>query len=270
MTDHRQDRPEYLAKKALLARTLTIFGRKPVLEALEDSSLNCSKLHLADSNAHAPILDQLQKLAQKRGIPVVFHDKRALSRISKNTQQDQGVALDIECPGFGTLDDLLALAANRHQPRALLAVDGVTNPQNLGMIIRSATAGYVEGILLGSEGTADLGPLVVKASAGTLFKARLSRVPRLADALQRLREAGASIYTLSSHADASLLTHSPQLGLSIYVLGNESEGVSPAVERLATGRLSIPMKNGVESLNVAVTAGIIAFLPSLACASSQR
>lgn len=264
MNQSRQDRPEYLAKKAKLARTLTIYGRKPVLEALEDDSLNCSRLHLADSNAPAGILDQLQKLAKRRGVPVAFHDKRALSRISKNAQQDQGVALDIECSGFGTLDDLLVMAADHSRPRALLAVDGVTNPQNLGMIIRSATAGFVEGVLLGSEGTADLGPLVIKASAGTLFKASLYRVARMAEAIEALREAGARAYTLSSHATQSLLEHTPAAGLNIYVLGNESEGVSPAVEDLAHGRLSIPMRNGVESLNVAVTAGIISFLPQWA------
>lgn len=263
MTEPRQDSPAYLARKAFLKKLLTVYGRKPVLEALQDASLPVHRVHLADSNSPAPILNDIQRLARQRGVEVLFHGKRELSRISKNAQQDQGVAADILCPNFHSAAELPEALDAGTAPRSLLVVDGVTNPQNLGMIIRAATAGHVGGLLLGETGTAALGPLVIKASAGTLFRAHLWRSEQLAMVLAELRDKGAEICVLSSHAKDSLFDHRPRAPLTLYVLGNETEGVSQAVECLANTALRIPMANGVESLNVAVTAGLIAFLPAL-------
>lgn len=263
MKANRPDSPEYLARKARFAQMLTIYGRNPVAEALEDPALAPSRLHLADSNAPSRALDEMLQTARRRGVEVVYHERKALSRISRNAKQDQGVALDILCPGFASADALSALAADTSHCHGVIAVDGVTNPLNLGMIIRSCAAGHVAGLLLPEQGTAELGPLVIKASAGTVFKGSLYRCRALPEVLRQLRKEGASICTLSSHAPTSLYDHRPRPGLNVYVLGNESSGVSAEVEQLANDRLAIPMRNGVESLNVAVTAGILAFMPQL-------
>ena len=116
---------------------LTLFGRKPALEALLDPSLTIHCLHLADSNRPAGIIAQITAEAERRGAEIRYHDRLALSRISKNGRQDQGVALDVVCPQFMSLSTFL----NRSSaPQRVLALDGVTNPQNVGMIIRSAVA----------------------------------------------------------------------------------------------------------------------------------
>ena len=140
----------------------------------------------------------------------------------------------------------------------LLALDRITNPQNLGMIIRSIAASGIDGLLLPKNGCASLGPLVIKASAGTLFKAPVYYCQELSAALAQLQQQGCSIATLSSHAKESLLDWQPA-GPTVYVLGNETEGVSKAISKLSDTGLAIPMHNGVESLNVAVTAALIAF-----------
>jgi 23S rRNA (guanosine2251-2'-O)-methyltransferase len=254
-----QDSDQYRDKKAFFDSLLTIFGRKPVLEALQDSQLDFYKIHLADSNKPGGIINEITELAKRRQIEVVYHDRKALSRISRNSKQDQGVAADIQLNNYQTVEQFLAKRKEQaDKPYRLIALDSITNPQNLGMIIRSACAGYIDGLIVPQKGCAAISPLVIKASAGTLFKAPLIFCNTLQEALKKLSSQHTEICTLSSHAKQSLFDYQPQ-GNSIFILGNETEGVSQAVLNQSDQQLKIPMNNGVESLNVAITAAIIAF-----------
>ncbi len=239
---------------------LTVYGRKSVLETLKDTSLACYALHLAESNREAGIVAEIRQRAQHINIPIKLHSREALARISKNGKQDQGVALDVLCPSFQQLPDYLSVPMQN--PQRLLALDGINNPQNLGMIIRSATAGQIDGIILPQKGTAALGPLVIKASVGTLYKAPLLLHPTLPEALKLCQGKGAQVCLLEAGAALSLFSHRAG-AFCIYVLGNETDGVSAQVAALSDAHLSIPMRNGVESLNVAVTASLIAYGPHL-------
>ncbi len=247
----------YAAKKAFFNRVLTVYGRKPALEALRDPALQCHRLHLAQSNRQGGIVGELLAEAERRQLPVSYHSREALARISRNGKQDQGVALDILCPEFRGLEDYLAQCATLPRQR-VLALDGITNPQNLGMILRSATAGNIDAVIWGRKGNAPLGPLVVKASAGTLYRAPLVVCEDLAEALVQCAAAGFEILSLQADASDSLFDYRPS-GHAIYVLGNETDGVSAAVANCAQRSLSIPMQREVESLNVAVTAALIAY-----------
>ena len=247
---------DYAARKAFFQRVLTVYGRKPVLEALQTEGLTCHALHLADSNREEGVLREILRLAARREIPLHYHSRTELARISRNGRQDQGVAADILCPRFANLGDYLAALPPR--PQRLLALDGISNPQNLGMLIRSAAAGSIDGILLPNRGCAGLGPLVIKASAGTVYRAPLLRCESVIEALRECRTAGFELCTLRADARESLFAYRPS-GHVVFVLGNETEGVSREVGKLADRGLSIPMHNGVESLNVAVTASLIAF-----------
>ncbi|MEX1032944.1 MAG: RNA methyltransferase [Cellvibrionaceae bacterium] len=235
---------------------LTIYGRKPVQEALREPEIAFYRIHLAHSNKSNPIIEDILRLCERRGVEVHYHDRLALSHISKNRKQDQGVAADIIGKRFDEFSDFL----NKPEPKgfSLIAVDRITNPQNLGMIIRSVCAGYVDGLLIPRRGCAKLDSLVIKASAGTLFRARLLFCDDLSRALTLARERGVTVYGLSTSRSEAI----DQVALKtpgIFVLGNETEGLSDAVDSLCDQRLHIPMRNGVESLNVAVTAGILAF-----------
>ena len=251
----KPDSSEYLAKKAFFDKVLTIYGRNAVMEALEDEAVSIHKLHLSKSNKDADVLEQMKSLVQKRGIEVKYHDKQSLSRISKNAKQDQGVALDIVLEHFGDEENF----KKSHQSYRIIALDGVTNPQNLGMIIRSCAAGNVDAILLPTKGAAQISPLVIKASVGTLFKMPIIKTSNLKKTLESFKKEGASVYTLSSHAK-KLYKDEHYSSKTIFVLGNESEGVSRDIEALCNESIAIPMQRGVESLNVAVTASLLAFL----------
>lgn len=239
---------------------LSVYGRKPVLEALADNTLQCQTLHLADSNKESGIVADILSLAATRGVSVKRHSRVELARISKNGKQDQGVALDVLCPGFMQLQDFLDTLSSRNSKQKLrfLALDGISNPQNLGMIIRSAAAGNIDGIIWSRKGNAALGPLVIKASAGTLYRAPILLCQTLPEALRACAERGMEIFTLQADAAQTLFEQTVS-GHCIYVLGNETSGVSQESTRLASKALSIPMNNGVESLNVAITASLIAY-----------
>jgi len=245
----------YIEKKKNFDRLITVYGRNVVLEILEEKDVNITRVHLADSNKKDGVVAKIESLCEKKNIEVLYHSKQALSRISKNAKQDQGVAADIEANSYLSIKEFLKAPSSTYR---YIALDSIHNPQNLGMIIRSVAAGFVDGIILPKKGSAKISPLVIKASAGTLFKTQILYCDDLEDGLNEFKNNGADIYALSSHANASLF----DLGLgekTIFVLGNESEGVSKAVEKLSNKTLSIPMKNGVESLNVAVTAALLAY-----------
>jgi len=251
-----KDSKAYLEKKAFFDSIITLYGRNVVLEILSDDMVEVHKLHLAKSNREEGVILQIKELAEKRGIEVKMHTKEQLSRISKNAKQDQGVAIDIIAPNYKKSDDIEAALGDSFR---LLALDGVQNPQNLGMIVRSAAAGKIDGIILPTNSSAKISPLVIKASAGTLFKIPIFHCKTLEAPLVKLAE-NSEIYALSSHAKEDI--YSLKMGKRVvFVLGNESEGVSKPVERLCNKSLSIPMQRGVESLNVAVTAALLSFLP---------
>jgi 23S rRNA (guanosine2251-2'-O)-methyltransferase len=252
------DSAAYREKKTFFDQVLTVYGRKPVLEAVRDPQLKCHALHLAESNRDNDILREIVQLARDRDIAVRYHSREALARISRNRKQDQGIALDILCPAFRGLGVYLDTLAGVDRPQRLLALDGINNPQNLGMVIRSATAAGMEGVIWTRRGNAGLGPLVIKASAGTLYRAPLLIADSLPEALRDCKNRGMEVCILAADAREDLFHHRPP-SHCVYVLGNETEGVSGPVKKLADTRLGIPMSNGVESLNVAVTASLIAY-----------
>ncbi|MBN2816590.1 MAG: 23S rRNA (guanosine(2251)-2'-O)-methyltransferase RlmB [Campylobacterales bacterium] len=246
------DSKEYKDKKAFFEKVITLYGRNVVLEALQDNSIEIHKVHMANSNKNEGVIQTIISLAEKRGLTIVYHDKAALSRISKNAKQDQGVALDIIAQSYKNAEEILKFNSYK-----LIALDGIQNPQNLGMIIRSCAAGNVDGIILPKKNSAKISPLVIKASAGTLFKLPIYYCDTLEDILPKLE--GSKLYALSSHAKESIYTLEASKK-RVFILGNESEGISQSVSKLCNASISIPMQREVESLNVAVTASLIAFM----------
>lgn len=238
------------------SKIVTIYGRNPVIEALQDESLKLFRLHLATSNKPSPQIDKILKLAKKRGVEVRYHDKLSLSRISKNSKQDQGVALDIESINFISLEEFIKSL----KEYKIIALDGLTNPQNIGMIIRSSAAGDIDAILMPWKKKSSISPLIIKASAGTLFKIPIIKTTSLVESLITLKKDKATIYGLDSNGKKSLLDieNTPK---SVYLLGSESQGLSKQTQDICDEFLFIPMNRGVESLNVAVTASLIALCP---------
>jgi 23S rRNA (guanosine2251-2'-O)-methyltransferase len=234
-------------------RFVTVFGRKPVLEALSDRRLEVDKVIVAD-NARGPALREIMDAASARGVPVSHASAHRVKVLAGNGKQDQGVLADVVAPRMR----LLSAALGSAPPLTVLVLDGITTPANVGMILRTATAAGLGGIVVPRRGVAGIDPLVIKASAGVAFHAPVLRCATAGEAASLLRSAGYPLYALDAGARTSLFTASLP-ARAAFVLGSETSGVSADVRGLVTQWVSIPMAGGVESLNVSSAAAVLSF-----------
>lgn len=250
------DRDGVLGGTPSTDRIITLYGRMPVVEALLDPRATVIRLVVA-RNAQGDGVDRIRDLAKARGIAVERADPRRVTQLSGNGRHDQGVVARIESPGLVDLEDWL-----RARPAGsgyhLFLLDGLTNPSNVGMIIRSAVAAGLDGIVLPRAGSPDVGPLVVKASAGIALFAPVLRAPTAAQAARLLGDGGASLIGLRA-GGATTIWDTPLAARTVFVLGNETLGVSAAVAETVTSWASVPLCGGVESLNVATASTVVAF-----------
>lgn len=245
---------QYRTRKDSFNDVLTLYGRKPVMEALQNTDVRVFRLHIARETASSPAIREIVSLAEERDVEVKRHTRQYLSRISGNSRQDQGVAIDTLPPGYKQLDALPTDSENLE----LMALDGITNPQNLGMIIRSVTASPLAGLILPRAGCARLDGLVIKATAGTLFQSNIYHCENLLAGLNYLEDSGIEIIGLSSRAPWNIMEIGGP-GRRIVIVGNETRGLSPEVESRCHRLAHIPLGNQVESLNVAAAAAVVAF-----------
>jgi 23S rRNA (guanosine2251-2'-O)-methyltransferase len=234
-------------------RFVTVYGRKPVLEVLADDDLQVDKVILADT-ARGPAASEIIRAARDRGVAVQRASAQRVKVLAGNGKQDQGVLADVIAPRMRLLSDAL----RERPPRTVLVLDGITTPANVGMILRTATAAGIGGIVVPRRGVAGIDPLVIKASAGVAFRAPVLRVPTAQDAATALHQAGYRLFGLAGNARKSVFTATVP-GRAAFVLGGETAGVGEEVGKLIDEWLAIPMAGDVESLNVASAAAVVCF-----------
>jgi 23S rRNA (guanosine2251-2'-O)-methyltransferase len=168
------------------------------------------------------------------------------------------VVADVLAPRLRTLDELLEQPGPEALPGRVLVLDGVSNPSNVGMILRTAAATGFGAVALPRVGSPDLGPLVVKASAGTAFSSPVLRCHTAEEALERLVAAGYTAFGLAAEASepifrAELPEH------AAFAVGGETGGVSLAARVWVSRWVAIPMADRVESLNVASAVAMLGY-----------
>jgi 23S rRNA (guanosine2251-2'-O)-methyltransferase len=236
---------------------ITVYGRKPVLEVLINPALTIDKVVVA-VQARGDTVAEILDAAARRRVPVQRASAHRVKVLAGNGRHDQGVLADVVAPRMRSLDS--ALKALGNSSAAVLVLDAITNPANVGMILRTATAAGFDGVVLPRRGVPAIDPLVIKASAGVAFHAPVLRTATAEQGSATLRAAGFAVFGLSASAGgARSLFGDPPPPRVAYVLGNESAGVSPGVAAQLTGWVSIPMAGDVESLNVASAAAVVCF-----------
>lgn len=235
---------------------ITVYGRKPVLEVLINPALTIDKVVVA-THAHGDTVAEILDAAARRRVPVQRASAHRVKVLAGNGRHDQGVLADVVAPRMRSLDSALKALGN---PAAVLVLDAITNPANVGMILRTATAAGFDGVVLPRRGVPAIDPLVIKASAGVAFHAPVLRTATAEQGCATLRAAGFAVLGLRASASgARSLFGAPPPPRVAYVLGNESAGVSPGVAAQLTGWVGIPMAGDVESLNVASAAAVVCF-----------
>jgi 23S rRNA (guanosine2251-2'-O)-methyltransferase len=236
---------------------ITVYGRKPVLEALHDPQLQVAKVIVAH-NAQGESLDAVVGAARERGVKVYHAPPHRVKSLAGNGRHDQGVVADVVAPRLRTLDEFLARPGPEALPGRVLVLDGVSNPANVGLILRTAAATGLGAVALPRVGSPDLGPLVVKASAGTAFSSPVLRCHTAAEALEQLAGAGYTTFGLAADAPEPIF----RLDLpehAAFAVGGETGGVSPAARPWVSRWVSIPMAERVESLNVASAVAMLGY-----------
>ena len=202
-------------------RFVTVYGRNPLLEALANGDLVLDKLLVAE-NASGPHVGEILAAARRRSVPVQRVSAERVKKIAGNGKQDQGVCADVVAPRMRALDQALAGGLTG----AVLVLDGVATPANVGMILRTATAAGFAGIVVPRRGVASIDPLVVKASAGVAFAAPILKAWTALEAVTALRGAGFRIAGLDATSAQSLYAaRLPRV--TAYVLGGGGAGLGP-------------------------------------------
>jgi len=199
-------------------------------------------------------------LSEARAAGVVIHREpmEGLDRRSQG-QRHQGVLGEGSAFAYAEFDVLVSTLQAKGEATLLLALDGVTDPHNLGAILRSAAAVAADGVLLPERRSAQVNETVIRASAGTAGRVPVCRVVNLGRALDDLKEAGAWIYGLAAGEGSRDYLNEPFDRATVLVLGAEGEGLHQKIRERCDGLLHIPMPGGIESLNVSAAAAVTLF-----------
>lgn len=192
--------------------------------------------------------------AIERGIPVVETEKAKLDAIS-GFAPHQGVIAFAAEKDYCTVEDILAIARERGEAPLIVLCDGVTDPYNLGAIIRSAECCGAHGLIIPKRRAVGLTPLVTKASAGALEHLAIAKVANIASTIESLKKQGVWVY--AAEADGTDLYQADLKGPCAIVMGSEGDGVSQLVRKTCDGVISIPLYGKVNSFNVSAAAAVI-------------
>ncbi len=230
-------------------------GRHPVLEALR-AGRDLHEILIARETKPAKIVDDIVKLAKRRGVAVRQLPRKVIDERAR-TRAPQGVIALASAFRYASIDEIVERA--RDEVPLLVALDGVTDPQNVGAIARSAHAAGAHGLILRQRRSAHITPTVEKAAGGALAHLPVAQVSNLDRTLADLKERGIWIVSLDMKGDAPIwdvdIVESPVC----LVVGSEGEGVSHLIRKRSDFVVRIPMSGRVASLNASAAGAVALF-----------
>ena len=240
----REDAPENMLE-----------GRNAVTEALS-AGRTIDKLFVADGDTDRA-LARICAMAKQAGAVVVPTDRRKLDYMSA-TGAHQGVIAMVAAHDYASIDDILKKAQDAGEPPLIVICDELSDPHNLGAIIRIAECAGAHGIIIPKRRSVGLTAVVGKASAGALEYMPVARVSNIAAAIDTLKKAGVWVYGTAAGGDTTLYRADLKSAAAI-VIGNEGEGMSRLVSERCDFKVSIPMKGSISSLNASAAAAIMLY-----------
>ena len=226
-----------------------VVGRNPVVEALR-AAVPATRLLIVAGPGDARIAEA-RRLAGQLGIPIADVPPGDLERLSGGAPH-QGIGLAVPPYEYAHPDDLIPAGGTA----LIVALDGVTDPRNLGSVVRSAAAFGAHGVVVPERRAAGVSASAWKASAGALARLRVARATNLARTLLAYDKAGLTVVGLAADGPIVLSDLSAALDPMVLVIGSEGRGLSRLVSEACRVRVRIPMAGPVESLNAGVAAGV--------------
>lgn len=240
-----------------------VVGRNPIVEALR-AGIPATKLHVATGIDFDERVREIVDIARETGLPLLEISRQEMDRIT-GVELHQGVALTVKPYEYADPSDLLARGG---AAPLIIALDGVTDPRNLGAIVRSAGAFGAAGVVVPERRSADMTAVAWRTSAGAAARTPVAKATNLTRALQSYKKAGCFVIGLAADGDVDLPGLDVELarGPVVVVIGSEGKGLSRLVTETCDVIVSIPMSAGTESLNASVAASIALY----AVASTRR
>jgi 23S rRNA (guanosine2251-2'-O)-methyltransferase len=231
-----------------------VVGRSPVLEAM-DVAMPIRTAYVAEGAERDDRLRDIFKLAADRGTPLLEVTRAELDRLTGGALH-QGIALQLPTFEYAHPDDLLATALDSAGEPLIVALDSITDPRNLGAIVRSAAAFGADGVLIPERRSAGMTAAAWKTSAGAAARIPIARATNLNRSLRAYAKAGLALIGLDGQAAMRISQVSAISGPVVLVVGSEGDGLSRLVREACDDLASIPISPSVESLNAGVAAGI--------------
>ena len=232
-----------------------IEGRNAVIEALR-AGRAIDKIYIAKGEVDQT-LGHIASKARAQGVVVVETDRRKLDAMSR-THAHQGVVALCAVKDYCTVEDLLQLAADKGEAPFLVMCDEISDPHNLGAIIRTAECVGAHGVIIPKRRSAGLTAVVDKASAGAAEHLPIARVANLSAAIETLKKAGVWVYGAAAEGE-SPLWKTDLTGSVCIVIGSEGDGISRLVREHCDVLVSIPMKGEISSLNASAAAAVLMY-----------
>ena len=230
-------------------------GRNALTEALR-SGRTVDKVFIAAGEIDRG-LQRLAAEAKDAGAVVVPVDRRKLDAMS-TTHSHQGVIALAAAHEYATIDDILEEAASRGETALSVICDELSDPHNLGAIMRSAECAGAHGVIIPKRRSVGLTATVAKASAGAVEYMKVARVTNINQAIAELKEKG--VWVFGTAAEGSIPMYKADLtGPTAIVIGNEGQGMSPLVQKNCDVTVHIPMKGRISSLNASAAASILLY-----------
>ncbi|MDO4812406.1 MAG: 23S rRNA (guanosine(2251)-2'-O)-methyltransferase RlmB [Eubacteriales bacterium] len=232
-----------------------IEGRNAVIEALR-AGASIDKIYLQKGETDRT-LGHIASTAREKGIVVVDADKRKLDFMSR-TKAHQGVIALASVREYVSVEDILNIARQKGENPLLVVCDEISDPHNLGAIIRTAECAGAHGVIIPKRRSAGLTSIVGKTSAGAVSYVPVARVPNIAALLKDLQKAGVWVFGTAAEGNTSLYDADLK-GSAAIVIGSEGDGMTRLVREGCDFLVSIPMKGKISSLNASAAAAILLY-----------
>ncbi len=246
--------PRDLGSRTRRSGVEVVAGRNPVVEALR-AGVPCAGVWLAHQIDVDDRIREIRQMVGERRLPLAEVTRAELDRFTDGLAH-QGVAMQVPPYEYAELGAVLARARRAGQPPFVVALDGVTDPRNLGAVLRSAGAFGVHGVVVPERRSAGVNAGAWKVSAGAAARVPVARVTNLVRALGELRDAGCSIVGLDAGGTMPIADLHLATDPVVLVVGSEGKGLGRLVRQTCDVIASIPIGGSVESLNAGVAAGI--------------
>ncbi len=231
-----------------------VYGRNPVVEALR-AGVPAAALHVAEGTERDARLREALLVAVETGVSVLEVPRAELDRVTAGGSH-QGVALQIPPYEYAHPDDLLDRAHAAGEVPLIVALDGVTDPRNLGAITRSAAAFGAHGVVVPERRTASMSASAWKTSAGAAARIPVARAGNLNRALKSYKDSGLLVIGLDMNGAVDLPSFEAATEPIVLVIGSEGKGLARLVRENCDLIVSIPMTSATESLNAGIAAGV--------------